>query len=333
MKIVYEGSQACSWSTELHIRRTLELMGHDVTFVPVGSISTAELEALIAHEQPDLFMLTQPWGAPTATDRCILECCAAQGIPTVGFHLDLFWGLPEREAWVKGHTEPLFDCAHLFTPDGDHQDEWQAAGVNHHWLPAGVFAPECYDAEPDPTWAGVKVAFVGSAPNRTGGAYHREWMHRPQLVQQLGAWYGDSFVHVGNGGTIPFLRGDDLNRFYASVPIIVGDSCFTSPERTYTSDRIWETWGRGGFLIHPYVPKIDALIDIDDEENGGELPGWNVGDWGGLRHGIDWWLRQPETRENLRQSVAHAVRRDHTYTNRLAELLCAVGLDCTEAAA
>lgn len=327
MKIVYEGNAIVDFATEQHIKRTLQLMGHEVVFVPVGSISTAEIEQLIEREHPDLFLLTQPWGSPTATDRCILDCCRSQGIPTAGFHLDLFWGLPEREQWVRGHTEPLFDCDYLFTPDGDHQDEWQAAGVNHHWLPAGVFEPECYDAEPDPAWAGIKVAFVGSAPNRAGGNYHtREWPHRAQLVHQLDEWYGDSFLHVGNGGQVPFLRGDDLNRLYASVPIIVGDSCLTSPERTYSSDRIWETWGRGGFLLHPYVPKIEALI-------GRDLPGWNLGDWNGLHGTIEAWLSDPVERESWRRAIAAEVRAHHTYTARMSQMLCTLGLDCAEEAA
>lgn len=323
MKIVYEGNSIVDFCTEVHIRKSLELLGHEVVFVPTGSISTGELEQLITREQPDLFLLTQPWGSRTATDRCILDCCRAQGIPTAGFHLDLFWGLPEREQWVRGHTEPLFDCDYLFTPDGDHQAQWAEAGIDHRWLPAGVFEPECYDAEPDPTWAGVKVAFVGSAPNRVGGNYHREWTHRPQLVQQLGDWYGDAFVHVGNGGTIPFLRGDDLNRFYASVPIIVGDSCFTSPEKTYTSDRLFETWGRGGFLVHPRVDPIERLI-------GQRLPSWELGDWGQLRFVIDGFLGDVYARDNTRARIAAAVRAKHTYTNRMADLLCTVGLDCVE---
>lgn len=332
MKIVYEGNNIVPWTTELHIARTLsEELGHEVVFVPTGSISTPALERLIDREEPDLFLLTQPWGSQTATDRCILECCAARGIPTAGFHLDLFWGLPEREDWVRDHTEPLFDCATLFTPDGDHQDEFAAAGVNHEWLPAGVFAPECYDAEPDPAWAGVKVAFVGSAPNRNGGNYHtREWPHRAQLVHQLGEWYGDAFVHVGNGGAVPFLRGDDLNRFYASVPIIVGDSCQTSPDRVYTSDRLWETWGRGGFLIHPHVPKIEKLV-------GHELPSWSVGNWRDLHEVIEWWLREPDVRESERHAIAATVRARHTYTNRLQTMLCKLGLasgvDCLELSA
>lgn len=319
MKIIYEGNNIVPWCTELHIARTLsEELGHEVVFVPTGSISTPALERLIDREEPDLFLLTQPWGSPTATDRCILECCAARGIPTAGFHLDLFWGLPEREDWVRDHTEPLFDCATLFTPDGDHQDEFAAAGVNHEWLPAGVFAPECYDAEPDPAWAGVKVAFVGSAPNRTTGNYHREHPHRPQMVHQLGEWYGDSFVHVGNGGAIPFIRGDDLNRFYASVPVLVGDSCFTSPERTYTSDRVFESWGRGAYLIHPRVDWLDAAV--------GPLPSWEVDNWQQLRDGIEGALADADHREETRLRIAAKVRAEHTYTQRMASMLATLGV-------
>ncbi len=215
----------------------------------------------------------------------------------------------------------------VFTTDGDHEAEWAAAGINHHWLPPGVLAVECYDAPPAPEWAGRwDVAFVGSAPGPDGrGTYHPEWAHRAEMVEHLRDWYGERFVHVGNGGDMannldrPNLRGDDLNRFYASVAITVGDSCLVSEDGSYWSDRVPETWGRGGFLIHPYVRKLSEMF-LD------ELPGWHLGDWALLHSAIDRALSLPDAREKTRWRIAAEVRARHTYTNRVQTILDTIGL-------
>ena len=81
----------------------------------------------------------------------------------------------------------------------------------------------------------------------------------------------------------------------------------------YWSDRVYETWGRGGFLIHP---RVDAL--------GRELEGvpcWEWGDWAALRFEVDRWLGDPLGRDMLRRLLQERVRTQHTYAHRARELL------------
>lgn len=319
MKILYEGNDIVPWCTEVHLTESFRALGHDVMLVAPQDTDPIGLLFLLDSYQPDVFLLTRPWGTRSAVTPQFARRCRERGIPTVGFHLDLFWGLPERERWVRDKSDPLFRMDHLFSTDGAHDTDWSTCGINHHWMPPAVYAPECYDATPDEKWAGVKVGFVGSAPTALGGNYHPEHGHRRELVAHLTDWYGDQFVHVGNGGPIGTLRGGDLNRFYASVPVIVGDSCFVRADRAYWSDRVPETWGRGGFLIHP---RVDALV----EQLGEGYPGstWDAGDWSALRDCIDGWLGDAYARGGTRQRIAATIRAEHTYTIRARTILATV---------
>lgn len=312
MKILYEGNSITihAHCTEAHVTATLRAMGHRVEFAAVQQRTTPELHGLLDGFQPDVFLLTRPWGTAPLADAAFLEKCARLGVPTCGFHLDRFWQLPEREAWIRERSDPLFCLDVLFSTDDG--PEWADAGIAHHWLPPAVFAPEAYDAEPNPDWQGRwDVGFVGSY------GYHPEWPHRWQMVDHLREWYGDRFVHVGNGGDLGPLRGHDLNRFYASVPVVVGDSCFAERGRAYWSDRVPETWGRGGFLIHPEVRAMGESL------HEAALPGygWEPGKWDSLQFITDSWLAEAGERHALRYDLAQEVRERHTYTQRMEELL------------
>jgi len=156
------------------------------------------------------------------------------------------------------------------------------------------------------------VAFVGSK------GYHPEWPHRHELIDFLRARYGERFVHVGPDGQRPTTRGHDLNVLYASVPVVVGDSCFAHWSGRYWSDRFPETWGRGGFMV---FPRIDSL-----REYAAQYPMWDVGDWDRLKMVVDLWIKNPVDRDGFREVLHQLTYRDHTYHNRLAELLDVVGV-------
>lgn len=317
--VLYEGNDVVPWCTELHIAQSFRDIGVDVIFAPTGRTTPEQLAAMLLEHKPDLFLLTRPWGTTSAATPDFLAMCRTLGVPTAGFHLDLFWGLPERERWICERSDPIFTLDHLFTTDGGHEAEWAAEGINHHWMPPGVLASECYDAEPDRELWPYEVAFVGSAPTADGGNYHPDHAHRPEMVAKLRERYGPSFVHVGNGGDRPTTRGHDLNVLYASVPVIVGDSCLVQRDRPYWSDRVPETWGRGGFLVHPRVDALRELI--------GPYPGdmWEPGDWDAMFDQIDGYLGDAYACDNTRERIAAIVRAGHTYTNRVIEMLNTIG--------
>lgn len=260
----------------------------------------------------DAVFYTRTWSRPTPMTRELLDRLRRVGIATIGYHLDLLWGL-NREPVIR--TDPMFRCEYVFTADGDHDREWAKAGVEHHWLRAGVHEPECYDATPDPAqWGEYDVAFVGS-----WAAYHDEWPHRQQLVSHLRDWYGDRLLLLPRPRKSA-VRGDALNRVYATVPVVVGDSILQRAHRSrYWSDRVYETWGRGGFLVFPQVDALEAEI--------GAYPSWTLGKWHDLRDTIDGYLADPDARAAARERIAQTVRSSCTYRDRMTSLLRTAELD------
>lgn len=266
------------------------------------------------------------------------KACDRAGIPTAAVHLDLFYGLaspkgargPQRAELPAQH--PMFSMAHVFTPDGWHDAEWARDGVNHHWLPPGVSHTECVDVEPRDRSGvdalrlhahdGRSVWIEGESHYLVGFAgsdgYHDEWPHRPQLVAWLRETYGDRFLHIG-GSSTPRVTGLALNRVFASVPVWVGDSCHTAPDRRYWSDRVPECWGRDGFLLHPRVDAMQAHYS----PTGFMLPGseWECGDWAALRSVIDEWLDAPTLRDAVRTGLAAHTREYDTYLHRAQDII------------
>ena len=113
------------------------------------------------------------------------------------------------------------------------------------------------------------------------------------------------------------VRGQALRDLYASVDIATGDSCFAgSGLANYWSDRIPETLGRGGFLMHPYVPGIEAHF-----EPGTHFASWNAGDWDQLGEDIDYFLDHPDRREEIRHAGWEHTLAHHTYDVRMNQLV------------
>lgn len=307
MNIAVLGNHGPDHATEVHVAKTLRAMGHEVAQIQEDTLEPLTIEALALGAE--LLVYIRCWGWEPKLDVDALRRIEERGTRTLGFHLDRFAGLA-RAGIVD--TDPMFRCEWVMTADGDF--DWPAHDVNHHWLRPGVYEPECYDAEPDPeAHAGVEVAFVGS-----WRSYHPEWPHRSQLVARLHEWYGERFATYPAFGE-PAVRGDELNRLYATVPVVVGDCAFARLDARYWSDRYAETWGRGGFLI---FPKISALT----VDGGVTYPCWNVGDWDGLHRTIDYYLERPEDRARIRAMIAPRVRERMTYTARLTEALEVMGL-------
>jgi hypothetical protein len=318
VKITYIGNFGPDWSTESHIAATLEDMGHEVVRAQertTGIALAAELHknhglgvgwttsAIEAEaKRSDLLLWTRTWGIDDGAG--LLQRLAAEGVPTVAYHLDLYAGL-ERSKTLR--SEPWWKCKHVFTPDGGSGDFWKTHGVNHHYLRPGVFHRECYLGEPDPKYK-TDVAFVGSY------GYHPEWPYRRQLVDWLRETYRDRFRLFGSGGDT--VRGEALNRLYASTKVCVGDSlCKDFVHERYWSDRVHETPGRGGVLVMPRIVGLDECY-VDGEE----MAFYEFGNFEALKSWIDELLENTELREKMRLAGHVRTKREHTYEHRLAEM-------------
>lgn len=322
MKLVYRGNfqpdlpeGVIPWSTEHHIALSWEALGHEVVR---SQENTDDWSTTYEKSQGcDLFLWTSTFGYAESWPRdeavtTLLKLGAE--MPTCGVHLDLWHGL-ERAAHhgLVGDLPltPFFRCQHVFTADGGHDAEWIAAGVNHHYLPPGVFHGEAYDALPNPRrWPG-KIAFVGS--QNYGHLEHAPV--RTAMLDALRRKYRGQFVCHPRRQAV---RGADLNELFATIPVIVGDSCLAGQIPNYISDRVPETIGRGGFLIHPHVTGILNLFP--------SLVVFEPGNWGQLIEKVDYYLEHEAARESLRRDNAVWARTHHAYRNRAKTILDTIGL-------
>lgn len=296
-------------STENELRKAIELAGYDVEVFQEDEPGVfADVAACISDFDVVLWTKTdrQP---PLDFDamRHMLAAAEALHVPVVAYHLDLWWGL-RREHQV--HEHPFFRSTIVITADGGHDDDWARVGVNHRWMPPGVSEVECSGGQPRLEYTS-DLAFVGSW--RPG--YHREHPHRAHLVDWLRTHYRDRVAFWPRPGEHA-VRGVALRDLYASTKVNVGDSCLAGRLPRYWSDRIPETIGRGGFLIHPHVDGID-----DHYVDGEHLALWQVGDWAHLAELIDRYLDDEDERRRIAAAGRAHVLEHHTYTVRIRQVV------------
>lgn len=315
LHVAYIGNFGVSHSTENHVRQALEHLGHDVT--PLQENDLSSWHQLLADEalRPyDLLLWTRTGWDPPIDHQLQYDVLAAfrdESKPTVGFHLDRWWGLDRQQQVLD---EPFFTVDLLATADGGHEREYAQAGVEHWWAPPGVSEFECVPSGPSRRFQS-EVAFVGSWQS-----YHDEWRHRFDLVAHLRKRYRGRVRFYPQPGRAA-VRGDQLRQLYASVQVVVGDSCLLGDHpgevaTRYWSDRIPETLGRGGFLLHPYVDGLAEHFDL-----GRELVCWPLGDWAALDDLIGYYLAHPAERMEIAEAGRRRVLADHTYTVRMRQLL------------
>lgn len=253
---------------------------------------------------------THGWETPGRPMKDVLQVLRDKGVPTIAYHLDLYMPI---QRWRNYQNHAYMQVQHFFTVDKLMAD-WlnENTETKGYFLRPGVVERDCYMAE-----AELKrdVIFVGSRD------YHPEWPYRKQLIDWLAATYGDRFEHWGPHGK-GLVRGQDLNRLYAETKVVVGDTlCPGFDYPYYTSDRVYEVLGRGGFLIHPFIEGLEEELT-----HGQNLICYDYENWRGLKRLIDHYLEHHNSRERIRTFGHVRVERNFTYTNRLMWLFRTVGL-------
>lgn len=331
LRVAFLGSWEPYYTTENELRDAMERNGMRVDCYTERDIEQVDdLTALIAAGEGYDFVLwvstksaRDAWGLDRQWK--LIAMAKKAGVPLVAYHLDRWWDL-SREDWLD---DPYFKIDLVVTADGGHDDLWETKQINHRWLPPAISERWCKPGMWREEYA-CDVMFVGN-----WGAYgHTEWQHRYDLIAFLDKQYGQ-INRPGRRGLrllpklgLPAIRGLDLNDAYWSAKVVVGDSCLVprrdgSPMTRYCSDRVPETLGRGGILIHPSVEGIDKLY--------GEQFVWELGDWAGLRDGIDLlidaqdgahesgWVRGSVSEHRLWQ--IEKIKAEHTYTVRIRQLV------------
>lgn len=307
-KIAFLGNFDVDFSSENHYAKTLEKLGYEVVRLQEPVTTTDRL--LFVASQCDILLWVHTHDCEmngNISIEDVLTKLKEKNIPTVAYHLDLYMGI---KRWNSYFNHPYFKVEYFFTVD-----KLMADWLNEHtqtkgiYLPAGVFEPECYLAEPKDEYK-YDVIFVGSKQ------YHPEWQYRQELINRLQAKYGSRFGHFGKDG-IKALRGDELNKLYASAKVAVGDTlCLGFDYPYYWSDRVYETTGRGGMIIHPYVKGLEDEF-VENEE----IMFYKYNNFYELFDKIDYLLEHNEKREQIRLNGFKRTSKTHTYTNRLQTIL------------
>ena len=196
----------------------------------------------------------------------------------------------ERRAWVKKATEV---CDVGFLTDGD----WVARdhGRKLHWLPQG------FDTRIDVIAAKKELDIVFTGIENGGE-------ERRSFVREMRERYGTRFTHVPKG-----CYGTSLSELLARARIVVApDAPITD---RYWSNRVYNTLGRGAFLLHPYTEGLCR------QYGPAELAMYQ--DRADLHSKIEYFL-QPE---NQSTAIAYTVLgqsrtlQHHTYMHRVLELV------------
>ena len=315
--IVFLGNFEVSYSSENHHAKSLESLGHTVCKLQERTIKDSFVLEQAMNSDLFIWVHTHNWATPGRLGMAhVLEELKKANIPTMTYHLDLWFGL-ERQ---KDLEEDDFykTIGHFFATDKLMTDWFnENTNVKGHFLPAGVYDKECYIHEDyNKDEFDYDVIFVGSK------RYHHEHKYRAELIDFLRRIYGKRFLHVGGDGDTGTVRGNDLNKIYAKSRIAVGDSLnidFNYPY--YTSDRLFESTGRGGFTIYPRIKGLEEYF-IDGEE----IVFYEHGNLEDLKSKIDKYLDDNSTRELIRLNGHERTKQEHTYIHRWATIIKELGL-------
>lgn len=313
MKIAFLGNFGVSFSSETHHKKSLEALGHEVIALQEGKADVGTIWQAAGSADLFVWVHTHGWETPAGLNGenmvKVLQGLKELGIPSLTYHLDLWFGLDRQKDLSADSFYQHIE--HFFTVDKRMADWFnENTSVKGHYLQAGMFHEEAYMAAPRTAERPLDTIFVGSR------GYHPEWAYRPQLVDWLKQTYGARFRHFGGDG-LGVVRGDKLNQLYADTKVVVGDSlCLNFEYPYYWSDRVYETLGRGGLLIHPYVVGMGEHF-----EDGKHLKFYQYGDFNQLKGLIDYYLEHQDEADAIRRQGFEHVKANHTYLNRWATIL------------
>jgi len=318
-EVVYLGNFQHDHCTEVHLAREMQANGHRVSKVQephdANERFVRRLEAKVSNLKPDLFLWTRTWGLPpmaTDTWRRFEE----KGITTASYHLDLYLGLKRAE---KMRRDPFWTTGYVFTPDGNASSEryFHSMGINHWFMPPAVVSDAVHEGIRMPEYVSP-LAFVGSWKN-----YHpEEWPFRQTMVLWLQRRYQREFAAWGANGR-GTIREGHLNDLYASVKVVVGDNLSLRGNTHYISDRYFETLGRGGFLVAPYVQILDELGFVHGEN----IWTYRSADLSDLEYQIKVTLAlPPERRKEIVANAMALIKERHTYRHRLQKAFEIMGV-------
>ena len=309
MRFVLYGNFSVSYCSEQHHALSLEALGHKVIRLQETEITTNEVLEKSLQSNGLIWIHSHGFiNKGTLSMERVLDTLREKNIPTIAYHLDLYMGI---ERWNDYKNSPYLNrLQHFFTVDKLMAD-WlnKNTTTKGHYLPAGVLHSETYLLDMPKKY---DVVFTGSR------GYHKEWSYRPKLIDWLRMTYGDRFYHFGGDG-LGVVRGHELNQLYAQSKVVIGDTlCPNFDYPWYSSDRLWDCLGRGGFLIYPEIYGLSNYFTNDKE-----VVYYKYGDFNGLKNKIDYYLdpRNEYERETIRKAGHERCKKEGTYYHRWGEII------------
>lgn len=273
---------------EEYIARSFEMIGVEVLRVEERSL-THQICEEIDQFNPDYVMWTKLSVAEPVKVREHMR-----KYKTICWVFDLYIGY-QREYRLTTH--PAFTADYVFTTDGGHQDEFRTLGINHQCVRQGIWKEEAFLFPKTPS---KDVIFVGSENILNSGRMKQISFVEHNFPQFK--WYGRADTNE--------VRGTALNELYAKTAIVIGDSVY-SPN--YWSNRVVETLGRGGFLIHQEVEGL--------KEEYPHLVTYKPGDFQDLKEKIDYYLANEDERVNIVNLNFEWVKENYTMDKKCKELI------------
>lgn len=219
------------------------------------------------------------------------------GTKTVGIHLDLYWGIPQREGRIG--KNPWWSCQYIYTSDGGERN-WSSRGVNHRWLPPAVGLRLVQRAAPSGRY---RYIFTGAYAQSVHGDHRAKmlgWARRKWTRDFK--WYGAS-IHGR-------LHGAPLAAAISYAHAVLGDA---APAPYYWSDRVPRTLCRGAVLAHP---RVEGMKGQGIDESNVVL--FDRYDFESLGRQLD--EMTPQRREELREAGIAVVRERHLWEHRLCSI-------------
>jgi len=299
------------WRMEAATERALRRAGHETLIVDdrrtkraIGWRMTQHMvRARARHFRPDFIFLSKCLALDLETVRRLLG-----DTQNAMWYHDPQW-FRDTDRPDIGHILAVARLARTFFVTG-FDAEWRALGTNAKFLPAAGDSG-IMPVAPDPAYAG-DAAFIGTGydPSRAElllelARHHDVRVYGPGWERWRGQlnWNGRS------------IEGKEFAQVCSSSAVVLG----INPSRaaggiSYTSDRTWMVMLAGAFYLgHGTAGVTQFLID-------GKHCAWYT-DAGDCAAKLDRYLRDPAARERIRREGEQFVRRNHTYDQRIANLL------------
>lgn len=310
MRVLIVGSSN-PWRMEAATANALRRAGHEVLIVDDRRTKRALGRKLTQHLvrgrarrfRPDFIFLSKCLALDLSTVRELVD-----GIPNAMWYHDPQWYRDTARPDI-GHIAAVGRIATTFFVTG-FDAEWRALGMNAKFLPAAGDAG-ITPVTPDPAYAS-DVAFIGTGYDETRAAVLVELARRFDVRVYGPGWERWAKVLKWNGRPV---EGEEFARVCSSAAITLGiNPARASGGTTYTSDRTWMVMLAGAFYLGMGTPGVEQFL------RGGEHCAWYT-DAADCAVQVEHYLRATDERERIRRTGEAFVRANHTYDQRIHNLL------------